>query len=157
MKTTVKLSLSDMQAHGLFVFNQCYALVRQFTRQYPGVAADFHRLHEKLRGKDWVEYKDDIHLTVEWFAGPMLEKLRKNAHKGHWHNCTPGYLSRRLHEEAHEVSRALARLKKIPEGPASHETVEAAAREVIREAADVANFAMMIADNVRCYLPGDDS
>lgn len=91
--------------------------------------------------------------AVLWFAERMERKLRANDHKHHWRTSEDGYLSTRLHQEAKELSRALQRFHTEREGPtrASPETIQA----VIDEAADVANFAMMIADNARRMLPTD--
>jgi NTP pyrophosphatase (non-canonical NTP hydrolase) len=73
---------------------------------------------------DWIE--------VRRFAQAMEAELRANAHKGGWSTCSTGYLLRRLGQEVGELRRAL-------NSRASRETV-------LSEAADVANFAMMIAD-----------
>ena len=67
--------------------------------------------------------------TVQWFARQMEAKLRENDHKGGWDDCELGWLLRRLGQEVGELRRALKKEK-----------------HVVREAADVANFAMMIAD-----------
>ena len=74
-------------------------------------------------------------MTLLEFAIAMETKLRANAHKGGWQNCTMAYLTRRLGQEAGELRRAIAR--------------NAPSKEVVAEAADVANFAMMIADVYR--------
>lgn len=71
---------------------------------------------------------------VRLFAEQMELKLRKNDHKGHWDVCRPGYLIDRLKEETKELEKIL-----YSENP----------KQIISEAADVANFAMMIADNER--------
>lgn len=75
---------------------------------------------------------------VKWFAEQMEAKLQENDHKGGWENCSVEYLLNRLNEEAQELFYAT-------ETPNSMETI-------IREAADVANFAMMIADKARQVL-----
>ena len=62
----------------------------------------------------------------------MEAKLRENDHKGGWQGDTATSLLKRLREETDEVEQALMAWE--PE-------------LVLREAADVANFAMMIADN----------
>ena len=67
------------------------------------------------------------------FADAMEAKLRKNDYKGHWHYTGLQYLSMRLTQEREELRRAVDRGN--PE-------------EVLNEAADVANFAMMIADYI---------
>jgi hypothetical protein len=91
---------------------------------------------------------------VLWFAERMERKLKANDHKGHWDNCEMGYLSRRLHQEAKELSRALRKLAdEIEKAAVYAPIVELATIEnVIDEAADCANFSMMIADNARAFL-----
>lgn len=66
------------------------------------------------------------------FAREMLEKLRVNRHKQHWSGFSDAWLFNRLKQEMGELRLALTR--KRPDA------------EVIAECADVANFAMMIAD-----------
>lgn len=66
------------------------------------------------------------------FAQLMQIKLDENSHKGGWDQCHIGYLMQRLEEEMGELKDALSDAN---EG-----------EEVGLEAADVANFAMMIAD-----------
>ena len=74
----------------------------------------------------------DEHLVlrpeVAAFARAMETQLRKNDWKGHWRHCTGTYLFNRLRGEVNELSRA-------------------STADRLKEAADVANFAMMIADN----------
>ena len=69
---------------------------------------------------------------IDWFCNPMLDKMRVNAHKAHWNTVTQQWLMERLHEEVYELVETLAN-----------------GGDVISEAADVANFAAMIADNHR--------
>jgi hypothetical protein len=71
---------------------------------------------------------------VQWFAEQMEKKLQENDRKGGWENCSPGYLMRRLREEYQELLGLM-----IPQDR----------EKIIREAADIANFAMMIADIAR--------
>jgi len=66
------------------------------------------------------------------FSLAMEEKLDENDDKGHWDGCTEAWLLNRLKQETGELRRAIKKNKP--------------ALEVLREAADVANFAMMIAD-----------
>ena len=68
------------------------------------------------------------------FAARMSAKLRQNEHKGSWDNCNYDYLLNRLRQETEELAEAIA---------------GGTATDVIDEAADVANFAMMIADVAR--------
>jgi len=79
---------------------------------------------------------------VNWFAEKMEQKLRINDHKGGWNGCGQDYLFDRMVEEAEELRKSLINLDWDAESETRKETV-------IREAADIANFAMMIADNVR--------
>jgi NTP pyrophosphatase (non-canonical NTP hydrolase) len=63
------------------------------------------------------------------FSGEMVEKLALNDHKGGWDGEDPAWLLDRLQEELNEL----------------REAVEVGG-DVIGEAADVANFALMVAD-----------
>lgn len=76
---------------------------------------------------------------VAAFAAAMEAKLKENDHKGGWSDCDKHWLMDRLYEEADELCGAVNR------GVAS---------EIEREAADVANFAMMIFDIARNALGG---
>jgi len=67
---------------------------------------------------------------VDRFAKHMLSKLRVNARKAHWSTVSQAWLLGRLRQEVAELEAALA-----------------SGRGVESECADVANFAMMIADN----------
>lgn len=69
--------------------------------------------------------------AVQTFGCHMIAKLDANAHKGHWSTVTVDYLLNRLRQEVEELADALDR------GLPNH---------IVSEAADVANFAMMIAD-----------
>jgi hypothetical protein len=72
---------------------------------------------------------------VDAFAEIMEAKLERNRHKGDregWKNCTLEYLFKSLRKEVRELKDAL-------EGTANR-------YGVAEECADVANFAMMIAD-----------
>ena len=64
------------------------------------------------------------------FVVEMERQLRKNDHKGHWSGCSQRWLLNRLKQETAELERALD-----------------SGKGITAEAADAANFAMMIADN----------
>ena len=83
--------------------------------------------------------------SVTWFASIMEIKLKMNDHKGGWADESDGYLIDRLSEEKSELHQAIVSAHKDPND-------EDLWRAVISEAVDVANFAMMIADNARGYL-----
>ena len=74
---------------------------------------------------------------VQWFAEQMERKLRENDWKGGWQVDSYQSLCQRLKEEGSELEQLIPSVLK--DSP-SH---------VIGEAADVANFAMMIADNAK--------
>jgi len=68
------------------------------------------------------------------FTNDMELKLCKNDHKDHWSGMSLQYLSMRLTQERKELERAIKSKDAI---------------KIVEECADVANFAMMIADNAR--------
>lgn len=71
--------------------------------------------------------------SVNWFAEKMELKLRENDHKGGWEHCSPHWLLDRLKQEVLELENAIS---------------SSDANEITKEAADVANFALMIADTI---------
>lgn len=71
-------------------------------------------------------------IEVDNFADIMEIKLNKNDHKTGWKSCSNTYLLTRLKNEVTELENALINGKGVT---------------IVKEAADVANFAMMIADN----------
>lgn len=81
-----------------------------------------------------VTEKYAVREPVRWFAEQMEKKLKANDHKGGWTKDMLPYLGRRFGEEVNEFVEAMA------SGDES---------ATINEAADVANFAMMIADLCR--------
>ena len=82
---------------------------------------------------------------VRAFADLMEAQLRDNDHKPGWKNDSDLDLFERLGEESAELLAALHRhAKRLSWG--DHWVMEDTAPRVGREAADVANFAMMIAD-----------
>lgn len=84
--------------------------------------------------------------SVRWFAEQMELALRRNDHKGGWHNDRPGQLSERICQEWAELEEARV-------SPNLHTADHA---QVIREAADVANMAHMVADHYREGGPSID-
>lgn len=83
---------------------------------------------------------------VAWFAEQMELALRKNDHKGGWEHEDEKWLVKRIADERGELKRAIGRLHKSCARP--EVDTEPLKARVIAEAADVANFAMMIADNM---------
>lgn len=75
---------------------------------------------------------------LQWFVKQMESKLQENDHKQHWSKLHQDYLIHRLYQEAGELWNAIR--NEPPEN-------------IVKEAADVGNFAMMIADNAERMTP----
>lgn len=90
----------------------------------------------------------DLRPEVLAFALAMERKLRANDHKSHWRGCTLGYLRRRLRTEVRELLAALDACRRNQLVATDRERA-ALAGAVTDEAADVANFCMMLADVAR--------
>ncbi len=82
--------------------------------------------------------------AVDMFSAEMRRKLctKRNLRKTHWGSTDTHILYIRLLQEAAELEAVLELYSRLPE------TREKMYKEVVKECADVANFAMMIADNV---------
>tara|TARA_R100000093_G_scaffold68986_1_gene40931 strand:- start:2684 stop:2941 length:258 start_codon:yes stop_codon:yes gene_type:complete len=84
----------------------------------------------------------------------MEERLRANDHKGGWKQMEPTEIFNRILEELKELVEAQAL---IDDG--SHFSAKGLVA-LLRESADLANFAMFLADNNACLgmagLQGDD-
>ena len=78
------------------------------------------------------EVKSEYWDSVMTLANKMDEKLSKNAHKGRWEDVNPLWAFKRLIDEASELLEAV--LQGFDQD------------EVWKEAADVANFALIIAE-----------
>lgn len=77
-------------------------------------------------------------------ADAMREKLLANAHKGSWQHVDVGYLLDRLNDEVAELE-AVCRAARNYQMRGKGEDPDLLMK-VRQEAADVANFAMMVAD-----------
>ncbi len=94
---------------------------------------------------------EDVRAEVKAFARLMEAKLRANEHKGSWKQEMPVYLIHRLQEEVMELASigegtldaCVLRHNERPHDPL-HRTIPSIS--VGYEAADVGNFAMMLAD-----------
>lgn len=73
---------------------------------------------------------------VRRFAAAMEQKLRANDAKGGWKDCTPFEMIQRAQEELRELE---CEVRRIPPGVTTTE-------ECRKEAADVANFLMMVVE-----------
>lgn len=85
----------------------------------------------------------DARPSVRRFAAAMEAQLRKNDHKGEsgWLHERYSDLLPRVDQELAELRREIVKLAKVGDGDATN-TLE----RVVKESADVANFAMFIAD-----------
>lgn len=83
----------------------------------------------RRQGEEIIGLRDEL----ARFAINMEQQLRANDYKGGWASCTPNWLLNRLTQEVAELARVLT----------------SGVGDPITEAADVANFAMMIADVFR--------
>lgn len=89
---------------------------------------------------------DDVRPAVQRFARSMEEVLKKNDHKIGWHQCTPDFLLASLKKEVVELEEALSNNSCLNCKTNCRQAQEVADR-ILNESVDVANFAMMLADN----------
>ncbi len=90
------------------------------------------------------EVKGFLRPEVAAFARAMEEKLRKNDHKGGWKDESARSLLERAEDEIKELDLAVTCLR---DDECGHYKSEDEKRQSVRgEAADVANFVMMVAD-----------
>lgn len=85
------------------------------------------------------------------FAARMEERLRANDHKPGWSEDYLADLASRIDRETAELRRALKGPELFPGSMADNYSA-GQLQVIIKEAADVANFAMMIADNAQHEL-----
>lgn len=83
---------------------------------------------------------------IAWFAEQMQQKLSENEHKDSWNSESLQGLNLGMLSEQWEMLEAIKALLDDLVAPGKGAPLRRA-RELIRECADVANFAMMIADN----------
>lgn len=77
-----------------------------------------------------------IRKEVIEFSKDMELQLRKNDHKCGWEHCSYSFLFNKLQEEVKELEHEI-KYRRISD------------EAIIKEAADIANFCMMIADTAR--------
>lgn len=82
------------------------------------------------------------------FQGEMWRKLIKNAHKGGWSDADPFELLGRAEDELNELREALNRWNMEVTLGSNQGQIAVTAEKVAKEAADVGNFVMMVADVV---------
>ena len=97
---------------------------------------------------------DNIREQVRWFSEQMESILRANDDKGGWEGCSADYLLSRMQEELEEMIEKASEIgwDVFMCVRADKEKID----DLIRECADIANFAMMIADNARNRAVNDE-
>lgn len=101
---------------------------------------------QAIPGDEEVGMKLKLRPEVQAFAEDMERTLRNNDYKSGWKRMMYCGLMTRLRQEVEELHGAIG----LPCGECGHkEEYETSKKKTIREAADVANFAMMIAYRAR--------
>jgi len=90
----------------------------------------------------------DEQTNIDWFAIEMKRKLTQNLHKGGWGDCRFDYLLGRLRAETDELLYSHIKYRLDTHMQAKVIT-DQQVKDLVGECADVANFAMMIADNFK--------
>ena len=91
-----------------------------------------------------------IRTEVKEFSEIMEYKLKENDSKGGWSECEIDWLIERMEGEIDELKNALWKRRNDWGRSVSEGFIFVASDEDIqKECADIANFAMMIADNVK--------
>lgn len=87
-----------------------------------------------------------VRKEVEWFASVMEGVLQDNDERGGWSKCSMFWLLERIEEQVKSAREAVVELsvKRFEGLEAGNEF-----RVLIKEAADIANFAMMVADRAQ--------
>lgn len=117
----------------------------------------YHEAPRRAR-RGWAGIMTTQRKEVKRFAARMEEVLQENDHKSHWSKCSYAYLLQRLKQEVDELDEAIAGHvigQVMPRDLSGASSVEQYG-EVEKEAVDVANFAMMIADNLRNLKENDE-
>ena len=78
--------------------------------------------------------------VLDFAVNHMEPVLQKNDHKGGWEDMTPRQIMTRILQEVEELRKAIYRQDPEPD-------------EMISEATDIANFCMMLVDNIQRSLP----
>lgn len=112
----------------------------RFTLQQLGIEATQSSLSQE-GDKERITLRPE----VQWFAEQMELVLKENDYKGGWKDGSVDWLIERLYQEAKELWDEIERTKRFWSDPNNSQQ----RKLVIKEAVDVADFAMMIADNAR--------
>jgi hypothetical protein len=106
----------------------------QYRKHWDGITPTKRSAHirDRLTHADNFDF---LRESVQWFATVMEVVLRENDHKGGWENDQFQYFVDRMKEEMGEIELAMAG------------TCQSDLMDVVNECADLANFAMMLAEN----------
>jgi hypothetical protein len=91
----------------------------------------------------------EVRKSVRWFAEQMERKLREHDDRDGWEHEDYDWLTDRIYDELMELKGAVFRFEVAQMSNADRDELEHLANAVSSEAADVANFAHMVADNAR--------
>ena len=139
-----------MMTAGVHDFGErsCETIARELLESMPELVmvsvsedGDVTALVERHTDEPQYVKRGDEQAALARFQAVMLEKLLVNSHKGGWAELSPSWLLQRIKGELGELREAVA---------------GGDLNEIVREAADVANFAMFIADNALAQM-GDQS
>ena len=95
----------------------------------------------------------DLRREVATFAQSMELVLRRNDDKGGWDGESIDYLIERLEEEVAELKSVAKVADMLSDVDLKRETRTDILFRVLFECCDVANFAMMISDVLKCPVP----
>lgn len=98
-----------------------------------------------------VELENFVDEAVMSFIIDMKYKLRLNNHKGHWKDYEQDWMVNRLRQEFEELKAAIKNAELKKPCPSQADLLA-----IVHECADVSNFAMMIADNVKRAIRKDE-
>ncbi|UOF80423.1 triphosphate pyrophosphohydrolase mazG-like domain protein [Caudoviricetes sp.] len=135
--TQLRAQLADQRARDIRMMTFVSAWFTSYFSD-EGLVAICAKGHDRLAEIPVPPAKEDtgnqtLRPVVSWFAEEMEKRLTKNDHKPGWDSDSFEALFKRLNDEALELEMAYY-------GGSPDD-------EFIQEAADIANFAMMIADN----------
>lgn len=88
-----------------------------------------------------LDARKEVIVFVEAIARAMEAELKENDYKGSWKDCSIGFLLDKLNEEHEELYEIVIKHVRAPSVQK-----ESMLQEILSEAADVGNIAMMIAD-----------
>jgi NTP pyrophosphatase (non-canonical NTP hydrolase) len=128
--------LNDALKGAAIVTNQAKGLLEENQR----LTKELEHIKEKTKhGQAYtVEAVGYVNIReeVQWFSQEMEKKLIENDHKAHWSDLPIAYLEMRLKQEVVELEEAIM----------DFHLGKGSVDQITKEAADVGNFAMMIAD-----------